>query len=193
MTPAPRRLLKAILLATVMAAVTSGFTVAAQTDAGLAELRDELRARRARLADKLGAGSMAILERAGARLFKGRRLRVPPGQRPPLPDRSRSAGDHPRPVARQPAPQRDPVHHAVEPAAGALRRQVPDRRRGTGTNGDRDGAVDHAVRSIPDGDVQPTALRPGRGRGANQHRSRRLLQGTGRGRRWRCGSRAHPG
>ena len=69
MTPAPRRLLKAILLATVMAAVTSGFTVAAQTDAGLAELRDELRARRARLADKLGAGSMAILWSAPARVY----------------------------------------------------------------------------------------------------------------------------
>ena len=52
-----------------MAAVTSGFTVAAQTDAGLAELRDELRARRARLADKLGAGSMAILWSAPARVY----------------------------------------------------------------------------------------------------------------------------
>jgi Xaa-Pro aminopeptidase len=61
-------LLKAILLSTVMT-VTSGFTVAAQTDAGLAELRDELRARRARLGEKLGAGSMAILWSAPARVY----------------------------------------------------------------------------------------------------------------------------
>ena len=123
------------------------------------------------------------VERARPRLLEGRRLRVPPGQRSALPDRRRAARHHPGAGARQPAPQRSPVHHAVESEAGALRRQVPDHGRGAGADRHRDGVVDHRVRWVPVGDVQPPAVWPARGRGARQHRLRRLLPRAGRGHR----------
>src|SRR5262245_46307919 len=48
---------------------THPLTASAQTDAGASALRDDLKARRARLLDKLGSGTMAILWSAPERVY----------------------------------------------------------------------------------------------------------------------------
>ena len=69
MTTAHRRFVRLfILVLALIGASTSTIPLSAQPDETSA-LRDDLKARRARLADKLGAGSMAILWSAPARIY----------------------------------------------------------------------------------------------------------------------------
>jgi Xaa-Pro aminopeptidase len=63
-----QRLLRATLVITV-AAVSTAVTISAQPEAERTALREELKARRARLSDKLGNGSLAILWSAPARVY----------------------------------------------------------------------------------------------------------------------------
>lgn len=64
-----RRFLNTIFALTLIGLATDGVTLSAQPDAGVAALRQDLQARRARLMDKLGGGSMAILWSAPARVY----------------------------------------------------------------------------------------------------------------------------
>ncbi len=68
MTPAHRRLPQAILALTLAAFGLQAASVSAQPDAAAA-LRQDLQARRTRLMEKLGGGSMAILWSAPARVY----------------------------------------------------------------------------------------------------------------------------
>ncbi|MEO7156272.1 MAG: aminopeptidase P N-terminal domain-containing protein [Vicinamibacterales bacterium] len=58
-----------ILAVTLMVFGTQGVRLSAQADAGVSALREDLKARRAKLAEKLGAGSIAILWSAPARVY----------------------------------------------------------------------------------------------------------------------------
>jgi Xaa-Pro aminopeptidase len=69
MTTAQRRLLHTIFTAMLVAIGTDTVSLRAQPDADVAALRDDLKARRARLSEKLGSGSMAILWSAPARVY----------------------------------------------------------------------------------------------------------------------------
>jgi Xaa-Pro aminopeptidase len=69
MTPAHRRLLNAILALTLIAFGTNPVELSAQPEPGVAALREDLKARRARLMEKLGSGSTAILWSAPARVY----------------------------------------------------------------------------------------------------------------------------
>ena len=69
MTRAYRRLLNSILALTLIATGTNTLTLSAQPDTEVSAFRDDLKARRARLSDKLGSGSMAILWSAPARVY----------------------------------------------------------------------------------------------------------------------------
>ena len=69
MTSTHRRLLHTILVLTLTALASNTVNLSAQPDAGVAALRDDLKARRARLMEKLGSGSMAILWSAPARVY----------------------------------------------------------------------------------------------------------------------------
>jgi len=69
MTPSQRRLLATILFLTLTAFGTHSFEVSAQPDAEVSAMRDDLKARRARLMDKIGSGSLAILWSAPARVY----------------------------------------------------------------------------------------------------------------------------
>jgi Xaa-Pro aminopeptidase len=62
-------MLHAILVTILIAIGPEAVGVSATQDADVVALRDELKARRARLMDKLGAGSMAILWSAPARVY----------------------------------------------------------------------------------------------------------------------------
>jgi len=62
------RLLR-VILAISVTAVPTAVTLSAQPDSSAAALRDDLKARRARLAEKLGSGSLAILWSAPARVY----------------------------------------------------------------------------------------------------------------------------
>ena len=68
MITSQRRLLPTILAITVTAAATA-VTISAQPDTEISAMRDELKARRARLSEKLGSGSLAILWSAPARVY----------------------------------------------------------------------------------------------------------------------------
>src|SRR5262245_50505536 len=67
MPTAPRRLTIVVLL--LISLGHPGGKLWAQPDTKLSVLRDDLRARRARLIDKLGSGAMAILWSAPARVY----------------------------------------------------------------------------------------------------------------------------
>ena len=69
MTRAHLRLLNSILALTLVAISANTVGLSAQPDAEVSALRDDLKARRARLSDKLGSGSMAILWSAPARVY----------------------------------------------------------------------------------------------------------------------------
>ena len=68
MTPTHRRVLHAILGLTLTALASNTVNLSAQPNPGTA-LRDDVKARRARLMEKLGSGSMAILWSAPARVY----------------------------------------------------------------------------------------------------------------------------
>src|SRR6187401_872723 len=68
MTSTHRLLLHTILILTLTALASNTVNLSAQPDPG-ATLRDDLKARRARLIEKLGSGSMAILWSAPARVY----------------------------------------------------------------------------------------------------------------------------
>lgn len=61
--------LKTVLLAALIAIATQPLAVSAQPDADVTAMREELKGRRARLMEKLGAGAMAILWSAPARVY----------------------------------------------------------------------------------------------------------------------------
>ena len=63
------RALTTILALTLIASGTNTVRLSAQPDVGVAALRDDLQARRARLMQKLGSGSTAILWSAPARVY----------------------------------------------------------------------------------------------------------------------------
>ena len=108
--------------------------------------------------EKLGGGSMAILWSAPARVYSR-----------DVDDQYRQDSDllyltgieqpeKPRAYLWQPSPKRGPVHHAVEPATGALRRKVPDQtEEAHRADRHRDGVPDHRVQSIPGHDVLSSA------------------------------------
>jgi Xaa-Pro aminopeptidase len=64
-----RRTLSTILTLTLAALGTGDLRLTAQTNAGPSALRDDLQARRARLMEKLGGGSIAILWSAPSRVY----------------------------------------------------------------------------------------------------------------------------
>ena len=68
MAPTQRRLL-AVLAFTMLAIGTSVAALSAQPDAEATALREDMKARRARLMDRLGAGSMAIVWSAPPRVY----------------------------------------------------------------------------------------------------------------------------
>src|SRR5690349_18673760 len=69
MTPRHRRLPLAILAVALAALSTNAVSLSAQPDSEVVALREDLKARRTRLMQKLGAGSMAILWSAPARVY----------------------------------------------------------------------------------------------------------------------------
>lgn len=69
MIPAHRRLLNTVLALALVAIGTNTVRLSAQPDADVSALRDDLKARRAQLSEKLGTGSMAILWSAPARVY----------------------------------------------------------------------------------------------------------------------------
>jgi len=69
MTSTHCRLLPTILVLTLSALGTNTVSLSAQPNPSVAALRDDVKARRARLMEKLGSGSMAILWSAPARVY----------------------------------------------------------------------------------------------------------------------------
>ena len=69
MAPSQRRYLNTVLALALVAFATEMVTLSAQPDAAVAALRQDLQGRRARLMEKLWAGSMAILWSAPARVY----------------------------------------------------------------------------------------------------------------------------
>ena len=69
MTSVQGRLLNSILALALVAIGTNTVRLSAQPDTEVSALRDDLKARRARLSDKLGSGSMAVLWSAPARVY----------------------------------------------------------------------------------------------------------------------------
>ena len=170
-------------------------TLSAQPDAGVAALREDLQARRARLMEKLGSGSMAILWSAPARVYsrdvdyeyrQDSDLLYLTGIEQPETILVLVPGSPRRSEVLFITPSNPRQEHYV---GKFLTKEEAQARTGIETVFSHD-----RVRRVPGGDVQPPAVWPARGRGARQHRLRRLLQGAGRGHREAgAEARRHPG
>ncbi len=109
------------------------------------------------------------LERARTTVLARRRLRVPSGQQPAVPDRPDAGAHDPRAHAWQCENTRGPVHLGTECEARALGRALAHEGRSPCGGGHREGVLHLAIRGVHHRDVQPPALRP-----AARRRDRRL-------------------
>ena len=119
-----------ILAVALIAFATNTVSVSAQPEPGLAALREDLKARRARLMEKLGSGSMAILWSAPARVYS-RDVDYEYRQDSDLLYLTGIEQPDTILVLVPGSPRRSEVLFITpsNPQAGALRRQVPDARK----------------------------------------------------------------